>query len=192
MSCGLDHAVRAVVEHDHAAVRQPAGRGGGAAQQRRLRARLRDERARRERRDLHHARIRGPSRRGVEQVVRRAPVGVEPAAPPDAARRHARARDLKGVQRAPIEWALDLERALLARRATDREVTCAVDHEARVSGEHLREHIGEQPLRQAAAVELHAGRAGHGARAHVDRDALPRARTGRRGRLARRRELERH
>jgi hypothetical protein len=169
----FDHVVGAVVEHDHAAVRKPAARARGTAQQRGLGIGLGDQRARRERRHLHHTGERGPSRRGVEQVVRRAPVAVEPAAPADAARRHAAARHLERVQDASVKRALHVDRPRRPTRAADREVARAVDRKAVVRGQRVGEYVGEQALREAAGVELDARGARHARRARVHVDLAP-------------------
>src|SRR2546429_6395126 len=56
---------------------------------------------------LDHPGERGPAGRGVENVVRGPAAGVEPAAPADAARRHAAGRQLELVQHAAAERVLD-------------------------------------------------------------------------------------
>jgi hypothetical protein len=191
MSCRLDHAVRAVVQHDHAPVGEPAGRGGGTAQKRGLGVGLCDQRARRERRDLDDAGERGPAACRVEQVVRRAPVGVQPASPPDAAGRHAASRQLERVQDALVKRALHTHLARDAASAADREVAGAVDRKAGVCPERLREHVGEQALREAAGIELDARRARDARRALVDVEEAPARAAARRRGSARRRERER-
>jgi len=98
---------------------------------------------------------------------------VQPAAPADAARGHAAAPKLKCVQGAAVERAFDLDRAPHARRAADRQIPSAVDRKARMARQPLREHIREQALRQATAVELHARRALHNALGPVHRDLPP-------------------
>ena len=86
----------AVVEHEHAAVLgQPALAASGPLSTRRLGAHLGLDRRRGQRRGLDDAGERGRARRRVEQVVGRAAAGVEPAAPADPARGHARRRSAR-------------------------------------------------------------------------------------------------
>ena len=74
--------------------------------------------------------------------------------------------------------------------AADPEVAGAVDGEALVAGERLGEGVGEQALGEAAGVELEAGRAVDGERVEVDGDGGWRGRgawaRGRRGAAGRR------
>ena len=97
----------------------------------------------------------GRAGRGVQQVMGRAAVGVQPAAPADAARRHAAAPQRRTCAACcrRTGCATSTGRARAAR-AADRQVAGAVDREARVPGQLLGEHVGEQALGQAAAVEL--------------------------------------
>jgi hypothetical protein len=170
---------------------KPARRRRRAAQQRRLRERLCQQRAWRKRRHLHHARECCAPGRGIEQVVGRAAVAVKPAAPADAARGHPALRHREGVQNALVKRALHVDRAQRTSRAADREVARAVDRKAGVICQRLRKHVCEQPLGQATGVELHAGRARDARHARVGVDLAPaRARAGSR-RLAARSQGER-
>jgi len=128
-------------------------------------------------------------------VVRRAPVGVEPAAPADAARGHSPARDLEGVQDARVKRALHVHRTRHPIRAADCEVAGAVDRKAFVSGQRLGQHVGEQALGQAAGVELDAGGARNARHARIHVELAPTrplpCRGGRAPRRERQRELQR-
>jgi hypothetical protein len=177
--------VGAVVEHDDAAVREPGGRAVRAAQHRRLRAHLGLERCRRDGRRLHDACERRAAGAGVEQVVRRPSVAIEPAAAADAARRHADVGQPPGVQDAAVERARHLH---APGGAADPEVARAVDREARPAAERLRQDVGEHALREPAGVEPHAGLTANRERAEVDRDDR---RTAAGRRAARRGEAER-
>jgi hypothetical protein len=125
--------------------------------------------------------------------MRRAPVLVEPAAPHDAARRDAAGEHVEAVQHAAVERALDLDAARGAGASANRDVAGAIDREAPMSRQARREHVREQPLREAAAVDLQTGRARDDAAAQIDVELAPAARrthASARG-FARRRQLER-
>jgi hypothetical protein len=165
--------MRAVVEHQHAPVGKPSAGAVSSGEHGPLGADLRQQRAGRKRRRLHDAGERRAPGRGIEQVVRRAPARVEPAAPADAARRDARSRETKRVQGAFLEGALYVDCARLLSSPAHDQVPGAVDGEARVQRECACEHVGKQPLREAAAVELHAARTRYGAPLAVDPHVAP-------------------
>ena len=73
----------------------------------------------------------------------------------------------------------------------DRQVAAAVDGEARVSGQLLGEHVGEQPLGEAAAVEPHPRRARDRALGRIGLDELPARERAGTGRPSGRREPQR-
>ena len=121
----------------------------GAGQHRGLRAPLGLDGGRRERRGLDDAGERGPPGRGVEQVVGRAAVGAEPAAPADPAGRDravARAR-----RRAPARRRTGRRppAAAAGRRSAGRRRSRRRSRRA----EPLGDQVGEQALGQPAAVE---------------------------------------
>lgn len=171
------HAVRPVVENEHAAVAKPRRRPLRTAQQRRLGVDLGHQRARRQRRGLNHAGEGRPSRGRVKQMVRRAPVGIKPAAPADPARGDSGVRQLKRVQRAVVEGALHRDRAAHGRRAANRQIAGAVDRKCLLLGQRMREHVGKQTLGHATAVKAHARRPPNRRCAEVHLDLAPASRS---------------
>ncbi len=159
-------------------------RAGRAAQHRGLGADLGLEGGGRDRRRLHDARERRAARRGIEEVVGGRVAGVEPAAAADAARRDAAGREREGVQNAAVERALHGDGAVEAGGAAEAEVAGALDGERAVVAEGLRDHVGEQALREAAAVERDAGRTAHRPARAVERDPPPARVAARAGRTA--------
>jgi hypothetical protein len=95
-----DDLVRAVVEHDDPTVGEPSGRGLGPSEHGALRAQLGLECRGRQRGRLDDAGVGRAAGRRVEQVVRRAGVVVEPAAPADAAGGDRAVADLETCARA--------------------------------------------------------------------------------------------
>ena len=77
------------------------------------------------------------------------------------------------MEHAAVEGARDAELARQAVRAADAQVAGAVDGEAGVVLQALRQQVRDEPLDDAAAVQPHAGRAGDGALRVADLDLLP-------------------
>ena len=129
-----------------------------AEQERGLRERLCLQSARRERRRADQPGPRRLPRRGVEQVVGVAAVLVLPHAHVQPRGRDAPARDLHGADDLTGQRMLDLHVVGLQLRtdAADREVPAAVDDEAGVTGEAVRDGIRAQTLARAAGVDPQA------------------------------------
>ena len=113
----------------------------------------------------------GRAGRRVEQVVGRAAAVVEPAArliplvatPPDVERERVQDRVAERARHA--HWPRP--------GAADPQVAGAVDDEAGVGRQLVGDQVGEQPLREPAAVERDAGRAAHDAGLAVGDDRAP-------------------
>ena len=108
---------------------------------------------RRERGRLDHAGERGPPGGGIEQVVGRATLVVDPAAPADPAGRHRGVGDdFEDMTGPPGQGS-----ATATRRggAGEAQVAAAVDRETVPEGSS--DQVSGEPLGEAAAVEAHAG-----------------------------------
>ena len=114
--------------------------------------------------------------------MRRCSTARAPAAPADAAGGDARVGELERVQDAPVERACHSDRARDSRGPADGQVAGAVDRKTRVCRERLAEHVGEQSLDQAPAVQRQRWWARDGAPCEVHLDLPPAARRWRRGR----------
>ena len=100
--------------------------------------------------------VAGSSRWWREPSVRVAPdADVEPRGRDAAAPTRTRADRLAGQR----VLDLDLVGLELGADAADREVAAAVDDEARVAAQAVRDRVGAQPLAGAAGVDAHARRA---------------------------------
>ena len=149
------------------------------AQQRELGERLRLERARCERCRRNETAPDGGTARGVQKVMREAAVGTLPDAHVQPRRRHAASAHLERVNALPAQRVLDLdrERPQLRGDAADRDVAAAIDDEARVASQAMRDGVRGEALARAAGVKPHSGRAADHAPFVVHLD-LPPALTG--------------
>src|SRR5438105_8243815 len=92
-------------------------------------------------------------------MVRGPAVRVAPGTPPDAAGGDASGGHLELVQTPSAARIVDARRAGQAAPTAHPEVAAAVDRESVEAHESRGHQVGEQALRDATAVELHAGRA---------------------------------
>ena len=151
---GGNHVDAAVVVDDDAAMRQPLGGMLGPGEQRRLRVDLGEQGRGGEGGHLDDAGEGRLAAAGVEDVVGGGAVGADPAAPADAARRHGAVAQLQLVHGVTAERVVDPHRALLAGAAADADVAAAVDRVGPVLPQGVADEVGEQPLGDAAAVDL--------------------------------------
>ena len=102
---------------------------------------------------------------GSSRWCAKRPSRVPPDAHVQARGRDAAGGDSQRADRLAGEGVLDLDLIGLELRAdaADREVPAAVDHEARVAGEPVRDCVRAQPLAGAAGVDRDARRSSHGA-----------------------------
>src|SRR4051812_20737381 len=168
-----EHAVGAVVEDEHAAVRQPGRTLIGPAQQGRLGECLRLDRGGREGGGLNDAREGGTAGGRIEQMMRRPALRVEPAALSDAARGDAARGEPELMQVSAPERVIDAHRSREAGAAADPQVADAVDRERVETGEAVGDHVREQALRDAAAVERDARRPHDRPARSIDGDLAP-------------------